>query len=66
MNKQNEMYDVNKYTDDELYNILDLINPSDRELEAKIIFLMRKYENMQNKSGDELAKFFKNIYTKKI
>ena len=62
MNKQNEMYDVNKYTDDELYNILDLINPSDRELEAKIIFLMRKYENMQNKSGDELAKFFKNIY----
>jgi len=62
MNKQNEMYDVNKYTDDELYNILDLINPSDRELEAKIIFLMRKYENMQNKSGDELANFFKNIY----
>ena len=62
MNKQNEMYDVNKYTDDELYNILDLINPSDRELEAKIIFLMRKYENMQNKSGDELANFFKKIY----
>ena len=38
MNKQNTMYDVNKYTDDELYNILDLINPTDRELEAKIFF----------------------------
>jgi len=59
---QNELYDVNKYTDDELYNILDLINPTDRELEAKVIFLIRKYENMQNKSGDELANFFKSIY----
>jgi len=56
------MYDVNQYSDQELYNILDLINPSDRELEAKIFFLIHKYENMQNKSGDELANFFRNIY----
>jgi len=42
-NLQNDIYDVNKYTDEELYNILDLINPSDRELEAKIFFLIHKY-----------------------
>jgi hypothetical protein len=61
-NLQNDIYNVNKYTDEELYNILDLINPSDRELEAKIYFLIHKYENMQNQSGNELADFFKQIY----
>lgn len=63
MNKlQNDLYDVNKYTHEELYNILDLTNPTDRELEAKIFFLIHKYENMQNQSGNELANFFKQIY----
>jgi len=61
-NLQNDIYDVNKYTDEELYNILDLINPTDRELEAKVFFLIHKYENMQNQSGNELANFFKQIY----
>ena len=61
-NKEN-IYDVSKYTERELYDILDLNgNPSDRELEAKIIFLIRKYENMQNDSGDQLAQFFKDIF----
>ena len=55
------MYDVNSYTDRELLDILDLTNPSDRELEAKIIFLINKYKNMQNDSGDELTIFFENI-----
>jgi hypothetical protein len=61
-NFQNDIYDINKYTDEELYNILDLTNPTDRELEAKIFFLIHKYENMQNQSGNELANFFKEIY----
>jgi hypothetical protein len=56
------IYDVNKYTDNELYSILDLVNPSDRELEAKIYFMINKYKNMQNDSGDKLAKFFNDIY----
>jgi hypothetical protein len=60
--KESEIYNVSTYTDTELYNILDLFNPTDRELEAKIIFLFRKYQNMQNESGDELAKFFNDIY----
>lgn len=57
------MYDVNSYTDRELLDILDLTNPTDRELEAKIIFLINKYKNMQNSSGEELANFFENIYS---
>lgn len=58
------MYDVNKYSDEELYSILDLINPSDRELEAKIYYMINKYKNMQNDSGDKLAKFFHDIYAR--
>ena len=56
------MYDVSSYTDKELFNILDLDSPTDRELEAKVIFLIKKYKNMQNESGDQLAKFFEDIY----
>ena len=56
------MYDVETYTDPELLDILDLNNPTDRELEAKIVSLIRKYENMQNESGNKLAKFFDDIY----
>jgi hypothetical protein len=60
--KESEIYDVSTYNDIELYDILDLFNPTDRELEAKIIFLFRKYKNMQNESGNQLAKFFNDIY----
>ena len=57
------IYDVSKYTDRELYDILDLNgNPSDRELEAKILFLIHKYDNIQNESGDQLSQFFKDIF----
>jgi len=59
-----DIYDVNKYTDAELYNILDLVNPSDRELEAKIFHMINKYKNIQNESGDKLAIFFNNIYAR--
>ena len=63
-NKSNKkMYDVSSYTDRELLDILDLTSPSDRELEAKIIFLINKYRNIQNESGDELASFFEDIYS---
>jgi hypothetical protein len=37
-----DLYDINKYTDQQLYDILDMNNPSDRELEAKIIHLINK------------------------
>lgn len=57
-----DMYNVEKYTDKELYDILDLVNPSDRELEARIFHLVKKYKNMDTTSGNKLAFFFENIY----
>jgi len=57
-----EIYDIRKYSDAELYNILDISNPTDRELEARIIHLIQKYTNMQNDSGNNLAVFFQQIY----
>ena len=57
-----DIYNVSKYTDNELYDILDLANPTDRELEAKILNMIWKYNNMGNSSGDKLVNFFKDIY----
>jgi hypothetical protein len=59
-----DIYNVNKYTDPELYSILDLVNPTDRELEAKIFHMISKYKNMQNDSGNKLADFFNDIYAR--
>lgn len=58
---QNE-YDINQYTDEELYNILGLNHPTDRELEAKIIMMMNKYSYIQNEDAYEIAIFYQNIY----
>jgi len=64
MKKHNseDIYNVNKYSDIELFQILDLINPSDRELEAKIIQMMNKYQSIKNDSGAQLFRFFNDIY----
>jgi hypothetical protein len=56
------LYNIDNYTDSQLYDILDMNNPTDRELEAKILHLIAKYENMQNPSGTMLANFFHDIY----
>jgi len=61
MNEDDE-FNVSKYTESELFNILNVNNPTDRELEAKIISMIRKYRNIGNKSGDKLVKFFEDIY----
>jgi hypothetical protein len=57
-----DIYDVDSYSENELYEILDLMNPSDRELEAKIHHMIWKYTNFNNESGNKLAVFFQNIY----
>lgn len=57
-------YDVNGYTDEQLFQILDLNNPSDRELEAKTLNMVRKYANFGNSSGDKLSQFFIDIYNR--
>lgn len=55
------IYDINEFTDEELLNLLDLHSPSDRELEAKIIFFIEKYRNTDTED-DKLATFFENVY----
>jgi hypothetical protein len=55
-------YDVDQYTDEQLFRILDLNGPSDRELEAKILTMVRKYSNFGNSAGDKLMQFFIDIY----
>lgn len=55
-----DIYKVNTYSDKELYDILDLVNPSDRELEAKILHMIWKYDNMGN--SQHLSTFFRGIY----
>ena len=57
-----DIYNVSSYSDDELFAILDLVNPTDRELEAKILHMIWKYENFGNESGDRLVRFFKEIF----
>jgi len=60
---EDELYNINSYTDKELFDILDLNNPTDRELEAKIIALIYRYQNLQNASATKLANFFEDIYS---
>lgn len=54
------MYDINDYTEAQMYDILELINPTDRELEAKILSYIRKYQS--NPQNTELLKFFEDMY----
>tara|TARA_A100001015_G_scaffold289223_1_gene360877 strand:- start:1497 stop:4802 length:3306 start_codon:yes stop_codon:yes gene_type:complete len=61
MNKE-DAYNIKNYSDDDLYNILDLINPSDRELEAKINSNILKYSNIDNSESIQLSNFFKDVY----
>ena len=57
-----DLYNVNKYSDEQLYDILDMSHPSDRELEAKIIQMINKYESVPTDIGKQLYDFFTNIY----
>jgi len=62
--KSEDIYDIKKYTDNELLQILDLanMNPTDRELEAKIIYYIKKYNFIPTENAKKLAQFFNDIY----
>ena len=51
-------YNIDKYTDQECFEVLNLNNPSDRELEMKILQFMDKYE----KKSKRLYRFFESMY----
>lgn len=57
-------YNVSGYTEEELLEVLDLNNPSDRELEAKLLSMIRKYSIIGNESGNKLSQFFIDIYNR--
>lgn len=59
---ENEMYNVQQYNDDELYNILDMNNPTDRELEAKILLLLEEQKNKSDDLSKKLFNFYNDIY----
>jgi hypothetical protein len=54
----NDDYDIKKYTDQECFDILNLNNPTDRELEMKILNFMDKYET----KSPRLYEFFESMY----
>ena len=51
-------YNIDTYTDQECFEVLNLNNPSDRELEMKILQFMDKYENKSKR----LYRFFESMY----
>ena len=55
-------YDISEYSDKELYQVLDLNNPTDRELEAQIIQYMEKYNNNDTEESIKFHKFFEEVY----
>lgn len=55
-------YDISQYTSEDLLEILDLNNPSDRELEAKLISNINKYSLIQKKDADKIRQFYQDIY----
>jgi hypothetical protein len=57
MHNNDTSLDVNSYTDEELYQLLDLFHPTDRELEQKIYMMMEKYEAVP-----EMHNFFHDIF----
>jgi hypothetical protein len=51
--------EIGDYSDAELIQSMNLSDPSDRELEARIIFLIKKYRDGENA---EMANFFDKAY----
>ena len=55
---EKDEYDINNYTDQECFDILDLDNPTDRVLEMKILQFMDKYQEKSKR----LYSFFESMY----
>lgn len=55
---EKDEYDINNYTDQECFDILDLDNPTDRVLEMKILQFMDKYEEKSKR----LYSLFESMY----
>ena len=56
--KNENIYNVESYSDVELFQLMDLVHPSDRELEAKIVSFINKYKSETTKMGLKMYHFF--------
>ena len=54
--------DLEQYTDTDLFQLLDLNNPTDRELEAKLYSLIDKYQTIKNNVGQQMKNFYIGIF----
>ena len=61
---ESEIYNVEKYTERELFEILDINNPTDRELESSILKNVNLYEEdrRENPKSARLYRFFNDMY----
>lgn len=61
---ETEIYKIENYTDRELFEILDINNPTDRELETSILKNVRHYEkdHAENPKSARLWRFFNDMY----
>ena len=57
-----ELYDIKKYNEADLLQMLDLNNPTDRELEAKILQTIDQYNEITTDEGKKLKTFFEDVY----
>ena len=63
MNKEDEdLYNIEKYSEDELYQMLDLDNPPDRVLEAKLLYMIEKYDELKDSEAGKIKTFFEDAY----
>jgi len=64
MNKEiEELYNIEKYSEDELFQMLDLNNPTDRELEAKLLYTIEKYDELKEDEASKIKSFFEDAYS---
>jgi hypothetical protein len=61
---ESEIYNVENYTERDLFAILDINNPTDRELETSILKNVRQYEKdrEENPKSAKLWRFFNDMY----
>jgi hypothetical protein len=62
-----DIYDVSNYTDAELYEIIgfphEYSQPTQLELEAKIIAMIKQNMKVRGVTGRQMTLFFQNVYT---
>ena len=57
-----DVYNIEKYTEEEIFTMLDLNNPSDRELEMKLLTTIDRYGEIEGKDSLKIKNFFQDAY----